>query len=92
MVGGGREQEDIASGAQALIAAGLAEPGRVGVTGTSFGGYSAWCLVTRYAPELIAAAAPICGMTDLIVDYETTRPRPAPYQRRHDGRHPTGNP
>lgn len=71
---GGREQEDIVSGAHALIDAGLAAPGRVGVTGTSFGGYSAWCLITRYAPDLIAAAAPICGMTDLVIDYETTRP------------------
>ncbi len=71
---GGREQEDIASGAQALIDAGLAAPGRVGVTGTSFGGYSAWCLITRYPPDVIAAAAPICGMTDLVTDYETTRP------------------
>jgi dipeptidyl aminopeptidase/acylaminoacyl peptidase len=24
--------------------------------------------------EIVAAAAPICGMTDLVVDYETTRP------------------
>jgi dipeptidyl aminopeptidase/acylaminoacyl peptidase len=71
---GGREQDDIASGAQALIDAGLATPSHVGVTGTSFGGYSAWCLITRYAPELITAAAPICGMTDLVTDYETTRP------------------
>lgn len=71
---GGREQADIATGAEALIQAGLAEPGRVGVTGTSYGGYSAWCLITHYPPEIIAAAAPICGMTDLVVDYETTRP------------------
>ena len=71
---GGREQEDIAGGAQALIAAGLAEAGRVGVTGTSFGGYSAWCQITRWPPEVIAAAAPICGMTDLVTDFETTRP------------------
>jgi dipeptidyl aminopeptidase/acylaminoacyl peptidase len=71
---GGREQEDIATGAQALISAGLAEPGRVGVTGTSYGGYSAWFLITHYPPEIIAAAAPISGMTDLVVDYNTTRP------------------
>ncbi|MBN1287753.1 MAG: S9 family peptidase [Anaerolineae bacterium] len=71
---GGREQDDIAAGAQALIKAGLAEPGRVGVTGTSYGGYSAWVQITRYPPEVIAAAAPICGMTDLVVDYHTTRP------------------
>jgi dipeptidyl aminopeptidase/acylaminoacyl peptidase len=71
---GGREQADIASGAQALIQAGLAEPGKVGVTGTSYGGYSAWFQITHYPPELIGASAPICGMTDLVVDYNTTRP------------------
>lgn len=72
---GSLEQTDIAAGAQALIAAGLAKPpGRVGVTGTSYGGYSAWYLITHYPPEIIAAAAPICGMTDLVVDYKTTRP------------------
>jgi dipeptidyl aminopeptidase/acylaminoacyl peptidase len=71
---GGREQADIATGAQALIQAGLAEPGKVGVTGTSYGGYSVWFLITHYPPEIIAAAAPICGMTDLVVDYNTTRP------------------
>lgn len=71
---GGREQEDISSGAQALIQAGIAEAGRVGVTGTSYGGYSAWCQITHTEPEVIAAAAPVCGMTDLVVDYQTTRP------------------
>lgn len=71
---GGSEQTDITAGARALIEAGLAEPGRVGVTGTSYGGYSAWCQITRAAPEEIGAAAPVCGMTDLVVDYYTTRP------------------
>jgi dipeptidyl aminopeptidase/acylaminoacyl peptidase len=71
---GGREQADIAAGAQALIEVGLADPGKIGVTGTSYGGYSAWCMITRYPPNLIGAAAPVCGMTDLVVDYETTRP------------------
>lgn len=71
---GGREQEDITTGAQALIKAGLAEPGKIGVTGTSYGGYSAWCQITRCDPEVVAAAAPICGMTDLVIDYTTTRP------------------
>jgi acetyl esterase/lipase len=76
---GGREQADIAEGAKALIQAGLAEPGRVGVTGTSYGGYSSWFLLTHYPPEVIGAAAPICGMTDLVVDYQTTRPDLRPY-------------
>jgi dipeptidyl aminopeptidase/acylaminoacyl peptidase len=42
--------------------------------GTSYGGYSSWCAITRWPPQIVAAAAPICGMTDLVVDYETTRP------------------
>lgn len=85
---GGREQADIAEGAKALIRAGLAEPGRVGVTGTSYGGYSAWFLITHYPPEVIAAAAPICGMTDLVVDYETTRPDLRPYSEEMMGGSP----
>jgi dipeptidyl aminopeptidase/acylaminoacyl peptidase len=71
---GGREQDDIRTGIEALIRAGLAQPGKVGVTGTSYGGYSCWCAITRWPPLIVAAAAPICGMTDLVVDYETTRP------------------
>ena len=71
---GGREQADITAGAEALIKDGLADPGKVGITGTSYGGYSAWCQITRTHPEVVAAAVPICGMTDLVVDYETTRP------------------
>ncbi len=71
---GGREQEDLLGGVRELFRLGLALPGQVGVTGTSYGGYSAWYLATHAPPDLIAAAAPICGMTDLRLDYETTRP------------------
>jgi dipeptidyl aminopeptidase/acylaminoacyl peptidase len=76
---GGREQEDIRRGIEALIDAGVAEPGRVGVTGTSYGGYSAWWAITHFPPDLVAAAAPVCGMTDLVVDYYATRPDLRPY-------------
>jgi dipeptidyl aminopeptidase/acylaminoacyl peptidase len=44
------------------------------MTGTSYGGYSSWHGITHFPPEYLKAAAPICGMTDLVVDYETTRP------------------
>jgi dipeptidyl aminopeptidase/acylaminoacyl peptidase len=76
---GGIEQDDIRTGAEAVIARGLAPPGKVAVTGTSYGGYSAWCAVTRWPAGLLAAAAPICGMTDLVVDYYSTRPDLRPY-------------
>jgi dipeptidyl aminopeptidase/acylaminoacyl peptidase len=85
---GGREQADIAAGAQALIEAGLADAGRVGVTGTSYGGYSAWFLLTHYPLDIIGAAAPICGMTDLVIDYETTRPDLRPYSEEMMGGSP----
>jgi dipeptidyl aminopeptidase/acylaminoacyl peptidase len=76
---GGREQEDIRTGIEALIQAGVAQPGKIGITGTSYGGYSSWWAITHFPTEIVAASAPICGMTDLIVDYETTRPDLRPY-------------
>jgi dipeptidyl aminopeptidase/acylaminoacyl peptidase len=86
---GGREQDDIRTGIETLLRAGIAQPGRVGITGTSYGGYSSWCAITRWNPEILAAAAPICGMTDLVVDYETTRPDLRPYSEEMLGGSPT---
>ncbi len=71
---GDKEQEDIRTGIEALITEGIAEGGKIGITGVSYGGYSSWWAITHVPVETIAAAAPICGMTDLVVDYETTRP------------------
>ena len=85
---GGREQEDVRTGIEALIETGVARPGRVGVTGTSYGGYSAWWAITHYSPDLVAAAAPICGMTDLTVDYHATRPDLRPYSEEMMGGSP----
>ena len=85
---GGREQEDVRCGIEALMRAGVAEPGRVGVTGTSYGGYSAWWAITHFGPDLVAAAAPICGMTDLVVDYYATRPDLRPYSEEMMGGSP----
>lgn len=85
---GGREQDDIRTGIEALIAAGIAEAGKVGVTGTSYGGYSSWCAITRWPPAIVAGSAPICGMTDLVVDYETTRPDLRPYSEEMMGGRP----
>jgi dipeptidyl aminopeptidase/acylaminoacyl peptidase len=85
---GGREQEDIRCGIEALIDANVVEPGRVGVTGTSYGGYSAWWAITHFEPEIVAAAAPICGMTDLALDYYATRPDLRPYSEEMMGGSP----
>ena len=40
---GGADVDDIVSGVQAMIDRGITEPGRVGITGNSYGGYmAAW--------------------------------------------------
>jgi len=68
---GGREQVDIRSGIEALVAAGKAQRGRIGVAGLSYGGYSSWVAITRFA-DLVDAAMPICGMYQLDVDFHAT--------------------
>ena len=73
------EMDDMAEGVKALWNRPYFDRNRVGIYGTSYGGYSSWCLITRCPPAVVAAAAPICGMTDLVVDYETTRPDLRPY-------------
>ena len=85
---GGREQEDLRTGIQALIEAGIAQPGKIGMTGTSYGGYSSWWAITHFPIDIVSAVAPICGMTDLVVDYETTRPDIRPYSEEMIGGRP----
>ena len=68
---GGREQDDIRTGLESLVAAGKSKPGRVGVIGLSYGGYSAWYQITK-AADLVNAAVPICGMYQLAIDYDET--------------------
>ncbi|MFW9922836.1 MAG: prolyl oligopeptidase family serine peptidase [Candidatus Thorarchaeota archaeon] len=86
---GSDEQDDILSGIESLIEQGLSFKGKIGITGTSYGGYSSWFAITKFPKEFIAAAAPICGMTDLIVDYETTRPDLKPYSEEMLGGNPS---
>lgn len=76
---GGMEQVDIATGIESLIQDGIAEAGKTGVFGTSYGGYSAWHLIAHYGLDVVKASVPICGMTDLVVDYYSTRPDLRPY-------------
>lgn len=68
---GGREQGDIRAGIDHLIATGLATPGRIAVTGNSYGGFSSWFAITRHA-DLVTAAIPMCGMYRLDIDYAAT--------------------
>ena len=86
---GGKEQEDILTGIEQLVKDGIAVAGKIGITGTSYGGYAAWWAITHFPKEIIAAAAPVCGMTDLIVDYESTRPDLRPYSEEMIGGSPS---
>jgi dipeptidyl aminopeptidase/acylaminoacyl peptidase len=86
---GGREQEDIRTGIESLIEDGISTPGKIGITGTSYGGYSSWWAITHFPKDIVAAAAPICGMTDLVIDYESTRPDLRPYSEEMIGGSPS---
>lgn len=66
---GGREQTDIRAGLEAALASGL--PGPVAVAGNSYGGFSSWYAITRFA-DLVTAAIPMCGMYRLDIDYHAT--------------------
>jgi len=86
---GGKDKEDIRTGVQALIEKGISSPGQIGVFGTSYGGYMSWNAIVHFETDIIAAAVPICGMTDLVIDYETTRPDIRPYSEEMMGGSPT---
>lgn len=67
---GGREQDDIRAGIEAAILRGFA-PNKVAVMGNSYGGFSSWYAITRFA-DLVTAAIPMCGMYKLDIDYHET--------------------
>ncbi len=62
----------VTAAATKLVELGLADPKRLGVHGTSYGGYATNLLVTQ--PDRLAAAINISGKTDMISFY-TDSPR-----------------
>ncbi|MDI6400652.1 S9 family peptidase [Balneolaceae bacterium ANBcel3] len=68
---GGKEFEDVIHGIDYLAHQGLVDPGRVGMSGTSYGGYfSAWA-ATRHTNRF-AAAATFAGLSNWISFMGTT--------------------
>lgn len=61
---GGLMQDDVSDGVRAMIARGVAAPGRVCIVGLSYGGYAALAGATM-TPELYRCAASINGVADL---------------------------
>ncbi len=89
---GRMEQEDIRCGINYLKEIGVAEPGKIGITGGSYGGYSAWHAITHFSRDIVSAAAPMCGMTDLTLNYNKTRPDLRIYDEEMMGGTPESNP
>jgi dipeptidyl aminopeptidase/acylaminoacyl peptidase len=68
---GGADTHDFLAGIDALVARGLADPARLGVTGISYGGYmSAW-LITQ--DSRFAAAVPISPVTNWYSQHRTSQ-------------------
>ncbi len=64
---------DVAAWALHLLRTGVAEHGRLGVMGRSYGGYLTLAALTFHA-ELFAAGVDVCGMSDLQTFYADTEP------------------
>jgi dipeptidyl aminopeptidase/acylaminoacyl peptidase len=68
---GGGEMDDVAAGAQYLIAQGLADPKRMAIGGGSHGGTMVAYAVTKY-PDLFQAAIELYGVVDRATFIERT--------------------
>ena len=58
-------QDDISAGVQFLIQEGLADPGKVGIMGGSYGGYATLAGLT-FTPDLYAVGVSIVGPSNLL--------------------------
>lgn len=65
--------QDVPATVQHLVDAGVAQPGKVGVLGWSYGGYLALVALTRW-PHLFAAGVSHAGMSDLRTFFAGTEP------------------
>jgi dipeptidyl aminopeptidase/acylaminoacyl peptidase len=64
---------DVRAAVTYLVDAGIAEPGRIGCMGRSYGGYLTLVALTWH-PELFAVGVDVCGMVDLETFYANTEP------------------
>ena len=64
---------DIESCVNFLLTEGIAEPGRLGIMGTSYGGYMTMAGLTEF-PEIFAAGVNICGVVNFFTFFEQTEP------------------
>jgi dipeptidyl aminopeptidase/acylaminoacyl peptidase len=62
---GAKMQDDITWGVRYLVSQGIADPGRIGILGGSYGGYATLAGVA-FTPDLYAAAVDIVGPSNLM--------------------------
>lgn len=67
----GKEFDDLVDGKRALVAAGIADPDRVGITGGSYGGFASAWGATRHSQEY-AASVMFVGISNNISKFGTT--------------------
>jgi dipeptidyl aminopeptidase/acylaminoacyl peptidase len=87
-------QDDITWGVKYLVASGIADPKRIGITGGSYGGYATLAGVA-FTPDLYAAAVSIVGPSNLITLLDSIPPyweaaRKIFFVRLGDPRNPEG--
>jgi dipeptidyl aminopeptidase/acylaminoacyl peptidase len=64
---------DVRAAVSYLVEAGLADPGRVGVAGRSYGGYLTLAALAWF-PELFGVGVDVCGISDFATFYAHTEP------------------
>ena len=65
--------KDIQACVQAVVKAGVAAPGRIGIMGGSYGGYMVMAGLTEY-PDLFAAGADLFGVVNFETFFKNTEP------------------
>jgi dipeptidyl aminopeptidase/acylaminoacyl peptidase len=64
---------DVRAAVTSLVEQGLADPGRIGVSGRSYGGYLT-LVALAWFPELFRVGVDVCGISDFTTFYEQTEP------------------
>jgi dipeptidyl aminopeptidase/acylaminoacyl peptidase len=77
---GGKMQNDITDGVKWLISVGVADPERIGIYGSSFGGFSALHGLC-FNPQLYKCGASYSGLTNLFTYVKGIPPYYKPYQQ-----------
>jgi dipeptidyl aminopeptidase/acylaminoacyl peptidase len=70
---GGGDTGDVAAGADYLVGRGLADPGRIAVTGRSYGGYLTMTSLTQY-PDRWAAGSAVVPFLNWFTGHANSRP------------------